>query len=537
MKSKFNKYIAAFLIAGVAGLMASCTEDFESQNTKTNGFTEDLQSYDYMYYTLPLTIVEQGIYFNYDWGGGKNWPFQTMQNLEADMFSGYFHDMNGSFNSNNSTYHLNDSWTSSNWTYTYGYVMTAAKNAERRNADRPEFLGVAKILKVELMHRIADIYGPLVYTNYGESTGSEPDDMKTAYYAFFTDLDEALVAIRSYVAANPDKNPFKKSDFLTPNQTYGDWIKFANSLRLRLAIRLSGVDPSKAAEETKKALSDEGGVLEEPADVIAVNATTSGFSNPLGEINKGWGEVFMNANMESYLVGYDDPRISKYYNPAVGGSEGALFDIAGKYKGVRQGTGVTHSKYSDHSSSTVAQNTDAILLTAAEVWFLRAEAALRGYISGDPGEYYKKGVETSFAQWGAANVSDYLASEKVPTDYKDAFDKKFDVPAASTVTPKWDNALSNEQKLEKIITQKWLAIYPEGCEAWTEQRRTGYPKLFKVAVNNSGGTIDTDIMIRRLFYPQALISDNPTQYGQLTQALGGPDTGGTRLWWDTGRNF
>lgn len=176
-------------------------------------------------------------------------------------------------------------------------------------------------------------------------------------------------------------------------------------------------------------------------------------------------------------------------------------------------------------------------MTAAEIWFLRAEAALRGYISGDPGEYYKKGVETSFAQWGADNVSDYLASEKVPADYKDAFDAKFDVAAVSKVTPKWDNALSNEQKLEKIITQKWLAIYPEGCEAWTEQRRTGYPKLFKVAVNNSGGTIDTDIMIRRLFYPQALISDNPTQYEQLLQLLGGPDTGGTRLWWDMGRNF
>ncbi|MCD8269685.1 MAG: SusD/RagB family nutrient-binding outer membrane lipoprotein [Parabacteroides sp.] len=536
MKSKFNKYIAAFFIAGMAGLVA-CTDDFESQNSKENGFTEELQSYDYMYYTLPITIVEQGIYFNYDWGGGKNWPFQIIQNLEADMFSGYFHDMNGSFNSNNSTYHLADNWTSSNWTYTYGYIMTAAKEAERKNADKPEFLGIAKVLKVELMHRIADIYGPLVYSNYGESTGSEPDDLKTAYYAFFNDLDDALASIRSYTSANPDKNPFQKFDYLTPNKTYGDWIKFANSLRLRLAMRLSSVDPARASEEAKKALLDAGGVLEAPSDVIAVNATTSGYSNPLGEVNKGWGEVFMNASMESFLVGYDDPRLSKYYLPATGGSEGALFDIKGMYKGVRQGTGVTHNKYADHSSSAVAQNTDAILLTAAEVWFLRAEAALRGYISGDAGDLYAKGVETSFAQWGAGDASAYLESTKTPAAYKDAFDAKFDAPATTDVTPKWDNSLSNEQKLEKIITQKWLAIYPEGCEAWTEQRRTGYPKLFKVAVNNSGGEINTDIMIRRLFYPQSLKNDNPTQYEQLTIALGGPDTGGTRLWWDTGRNF
>jgi len=72
---------------------------------------------------------------------------------------------------------------------------------------------------------------------------------------------------------------------------------------------------------------------------------------------------------------------------------------------------------------------------------------------------------------------------------------------------------------EKIMTQKWLAIYPEGNEAWTEQRRTGYPKLFKVKVNNSGGAINTDEMIRRLPYPEGLKTSNPTQYSSLTRAL------------------
>ena len=71
------------------------------------------------------------------------------------------------------------------------------------------------------------------------------------------------------------------------------------------------------------------------------------------------------------------------------------------------------------------------------------------------------------------------------------------------------------------MTQKWLAIYPEGNEAWTEQRRTGYPKLFKVKVNNSGGAINTDEMIRRLPYPEGLKTSNPTQYSSLTRALGG----------------
>ena len=135
------------------------------------------------------------------------------------------------------------------------------------------------------------------------------------------------------------------------------------------------------------------------------------------------------------------------------------------------------------------------------------------------------------------NVGDYLTSEKMPTAYQDAFDAKFDMPALITITPKWDNGAGNEEKLERIITQKWIACYPEGYEAWTEQRRTGYPKLFKVFVNNSGNTIDTNIGIRRLPYPSDIQKSNPTQYNALKTALGGADNGGTRLWWDTGRNF
>lgn len=82
-----------------------------------------------------------------------------------------------------------------------------------------------------------------------------------------------------------------------------------------------------------------------------------------------------------------------------------------------------------------------------------------------------------------------------------------------------------------------LLVILKAMMAWTEQRRTGYPQLFKVFVNNSGGAIDTDIRIRRLPYPSDIQKNNPTQYSALKKALGGEDNGGTRLWWDTGRNF
>lgn len=176
-------------------------------------------------------------------------------------------------------------------------------------------------------------------------------------------------------------------------------------------------------------------------------------------------------------------------------------------------------------------------MTPAEIWFLRAEAALREFTTEDPKDCYEKGVRASFAQWGADGADKFLASDNVPADYKDAFNAEYNVKAAGTITPKWDEGAEPAVKLERIITQKWLAMFPEGCEAWTEQRRTGFPKLFEVMVNQSGGTVDSKIGPRRLNFFVSIKTTNPEQYQQLLDALGGADNCGTRLWWDTGRNF
>ena len=542
---KKNLYIAGLLAAGLL-TFAGCTDSFESDNANKAGYTSELQEYDLQKYVLNLGVMQQGIYFNYDWGSGTDWPFQIIENLGQDMFAGYFHDMNNSFNDKNSVYALNDGWTGSAWVYTYGYIMTAAQKSEKINQNQKGLLGVTKILKVELMHRIADTYGPLVYTKFGQE-GDNVDSQETAYRQFFKDIDEGIKLITEFKTENPTLEPFAAADILMPagKRTLAQWIKFANSLRLRLAIRISMAAPDLAKAEVTKAL--ESGVIQDADETVAVS-TASGYKNPLGTVNEGWGEVFMGATMESVLVGYNDPRLLKFYKKAVGGNitddKGNLViaeknPIAGQYKGVPQGTGITvkdENRYKLHSKSTVTKQTDAILMTAAEMWFLRAEAALRGFTNEDPGTCYTNGITISCQQWGV-NVGTYLSSEAKPQNYVDAFDSKFNMPALITVTPKWDAGASNEVKLEKIITQKWIACYPDGYEAWTEQRRTGYPQLFKVFVNNSGGAINTDTRIRRLPYPSDIQKSNPTQYGALTKALGGADNGGTRLWWDTGRNF
>lgn len=530
------KYISIlYLLLFVTGsaVIMSCTKKFDDYNTDNTGFTEEKQDYDFNKYGIPLSVVQQGIYFNHDWGGGKNWTFQVMQNLSADMFCGYMHSYNPFVAGlSNTVYNLNDGWNGTMWENIYGYIMTEIKKSEDLSRNTlPVFYAITKILKVELMHRVSDYYGPIVYSWFGQSiTGSQPDSQKEAYYHFFDDLEEAIHILKR----EKDDSRFERFDIMMNENKHSNnqWIKFANSLRLRLAVRIAVVEPEKAKEEAGKSLNPaNGGVLEEADDLVAVSCINTGYSNPLGEINMAWHEASMNANMESILTGYNDPRISKYFEPATG--EG----YAGEYRGIRQGTGYNHTRYINHSRPTIKQSDNAILMTAPEIWFLRAEAALRKWNTEDPAYCYTKGIETSFIQWGVGNVSEYLESNAIPVDYIDTFNSEYNMKARCNISPQWEPEASDEIKLEKIITQKWIAMFPEGCEAWAEQRRTGYPRLFPVLINMSEGEIDTEIMIRRLNFPVGIITANPTQYEALCNELGGPDTGGTRLWWDIGRNF
>ena len=535
------KYTTALLLGGLLSF-SSCTDNFTDFNSTDGAYTDELQKYDNQTNLVPFSTIQKGIIYRTG-VNGTDWQYQIIQNLAADMFCGYFHDMNGAFNANNSTYNLNNGWTSAMWVYTYGYVMPSIADAEKLNTEKewPLYHAITKILKVATLHRVSDYYGPILYDGFG-TADQKPQSQEEVYKRFFEDLATAVNILKDYKGGVS----FESADFMMPEgkRTPAQWLKFANSLRLRLAMRVSNVAPALAEEQAKAALdSKNGGVLETANETVG----QYGIRNPLGGV-AGWSEVYMNASLESYLKGYNDPRIKSYFNLAQDGrdKEGNIIkevagvkqlnSIEGEYKGVRQGTGVADNRYSTHSQTAITTGSKIIVMSAAEVWFLRAEAALRNYTSENVENCYKQGITVSFAQWDASGVSEYLESEETPAAYVDAFDKKFDADAPTSITPKWDESAPLELKLERIITQKWLAIYPEGCEAWAEQRRTGYPRLIKVAVNNSGNTISTDDMIRRVFFNQDYKTDNKALYDALVSKLGGADNGGTRLWWDAGGN-
>ena len=178
-------------------------------------------------------------------------------------------------------------------------------------------------------------------------------------------------------------------------------------------------------------------------------------------------------------------------------------------------------------------------MTASEIYFLKAEAALRGWNNaGDAQANYEMGISTSFEQHSVGGVSAYIADNTSTfADYIDPVTASNSIAALSDITIAWDPSGTNEEKLEKIITQKWIAMFPEGQEAWSEFRRTGYPKIFPVVSNQSGGTIDTDIQIRRIPFVVSEYDTNADGVSAAITKLGGADNGGTRLWWDTGSNF
>ncbi|MFA4979101.1 SusD/RagB family nutrient-binding outer membrane lipoprotein [Sphingobacterium paramultivorum] len=555
---KFNiKHISKFSLALLllGGTLTSCTKNFEEYNKNNIGLTDEDLKGDGQDLVLFLRNAQMSIY-NFSGAGDPN-SYQVQQNLNADVFSGFFMSPTP-FNSgqNNLNYAMVNGWNGEPFQVLYLNVIKSIEKLKSNGLAEtyPALWGSALVIKVEAASRVTDIYGPIPYSKVGTSNTVPYDKQSDVYAAFFKELDEAVTALKSYKADSPMAAKIDQIDLVFPNTDnqvrFKNWLKIANSLRLRLAMRLVKIDATLAKTQAEKALDPaNGGVLESNSENFKITVPADGtYSNPLWFISKNWADTRINATLSSYMTGLNDPRISKYMAPVIKDATTTAF--AGKYIGIRAGAdGIEKDKYqklsalnTEGTTPTFVATTAPVLMTAAEVYFLRAEAALRGWnnAGGTAQSLYEKGVETSFTQWGVTSgLSTYLNDNtSKAAAYEDPFNAKNNAASPSTLTIKWNEGATNEEKLERIITQKWLAIFPEGQEAWSEFRRTGYPRLFPVVVNNSGGLIDTKIQIRRLPFPQNEYNTNAAEVQSAISLLGGPDNGGTRLWWDVNKgNF
>ncbi len=251
--------------------------------------------------------------------------------------------------------------------------------------------------------------------------------------------------------------------------------------------------------------------------------------HPIYEINVNFNDADtqVGASLDSYLNGYNDPRRFLYAKPAGDGN----------LHGVRPGIApAAWTSYKNAAAKVSAPNAGLYKicwLNAAEVAFLKAEAALIGWNAGGTAQdFYEQGIRLSFEEWGAEGAANYLANSSAqPAAFKDNVGRA-NAAAPSDVTIAWSEADNLERKLEKIGTQKWLALFPNSCEAWAEYRRLHYPVLIAPATNFSNGVVNTAQGIRRVPYPVSEQTDNAEGYASGVTALGGSDNAGVRLWWD-----
>ena len=306
-------------------------------------------------------------------------------------------------------------------------------------------------------------------------------------------------------------------------------------------MRIVNIDPTTAKTQALLAINNSGGLIEANTDNALI--TGFGYVNPIWHVGTQFKDLHCGASLTTYLTGFDDPRLKKYCLPA-GTTNPVPASIEGKYVGIRAGTPVgavpMYLGYTQPNWNIIQQFTPIKVMNAAEVWFLRAEAALRGWTNENIQDTYEKGISISMDEWGVS-AGNYLNDEtSTQANYFDPQTPTVGVPnasinAVSTITIKWDPSATNERKLERIITQKWIAMWPSGGhEAWAEYRRTCYPRLFPVVVNNSPYA-STDLQIRRLPYPASEYNNNKDEVTKAPSLLGGPDNEGTPLWWDTNK--
>ena len=240
------------------------------------------------------------------------------------------------------------------------------------------------------------------------------------------------------------------------------WLKFANTLRLRLAMRIVYANPSLAQTQAEKSINNPIGVISGVNERAALlHSSNLVYHHPLHEIayNFNAGEVRMSASMDAYMNGYGDPRLAAYFKPAA---------IDGLFHGVR--LGITTSVWTRYVGEYISNlnvdesNTEIVWVTAAESYFLRAEGALRGWsMGGSAQELYELGIAVSFEENKVTGAGNYIADAiSTPIPFTDnAEGSSFNAPAPSEITIAWDEVAGFETNLERIITQKWIALYPE----------------------------------------------------------------------------
>ncbi len=433
-------------------------------------------------------------------------------------------------------------------------VFVKAKNAifYATELGKPEWRAIALIIQAYVGHETTDFYGSIPFNDWRKVKRTPPLTYEKGidiYKQIFKDLEEAITILKE---RQPSKDELVLIEIEKTSLGQGDWrrwVKFANSIRLRMALNIVKYDASLAQTMAEKSVNDEIGVFDEKRGDAYDFGYYHEFDNgthPTHFICIKWLDTRLGGSLENILKRYDNPLLGAWFNRnsnAINTSSGSFSGISANqdWFGIRQGVAMINKSnekngYGPFSTCTqVVERMPRNYLKRTEVLFLRAEGALRGWnMGGTAQEFYERGIRLAFNENNITDellISSYLNKETIgKQDLIDPYSAGNGIKGRVTAGVKWSDSDDNELKLEKIITQKYIAIFPQSAEAWTTFRRTGYPRLFPVKLNNMP-KVDTELHLRRI--PIIETTNNKDEIkNSMEPAMGGPNNGGTRLFWD-----
>jgi len=504
MKRNYKKYFL-ILVVVISGSISSCDKGFEEVNTSV-----DFVSTPTLEYVLPyvqLTMVDKNYYTQTYYAAA--YASQINTNVSFPSITAY-----------------KETEMSEHWVWIYRNPLKNIVDFIERCQDDPSkvnYLSIGRILRVYMLHSVTDSYGDIPYfeaiKGYSEGiTTPKYDPQQKIYEDMFKELTEATAALTS-AKSNPG------SADIVYNGDIAKWKKFANSLMLRLALRIVKVDPVNSKKYIEQAIA--GGLMTSTADNFIVNYTTQVAGT--GTTSNGTAHTWISS---SYITTYrlaqpfvdslklkNDPRTPIYC--------------------MRQKLPLTSYQEGDHNPAnqrgrdqfvqTVQRDSASVAniktfgryaapfihLSYAQVQFQLAEAVVRNIISGDAKTYYENGVKAAMSELSIFGADGWNPGGVITSAQQNAY------LAANPYDP--------ANALRQINTQYWIETYPNYYEAWANMRRSGYPDTYSQLNLTLSGNLGAQLP-RRLYYPRAEYAANPNINDAVTRQ--GADLTSTRVWWD-----
>jgi hypothetical protein len=375
-----------------------------------------------------------------------------------------------------------------------------------REQDNPNYEGVGLVMKSWIFSMLTDAYGRIPYSEANTQGENTPvyDSQEAVYRGLLADLEEANRLI------DPGNGQGIRGDILYDGDLL-KWKKLANSLRLRLLMRLSQkqgqIDSVDVQAQFSEIVDNPGQypVFEANADNAALEYLDSRPNEwPRHTSRAGTFRTYrMSQTLTDSLKAYDDPRLSVFadlpdsLDTYVGVPNGLTDDASNEFNGGRAyQSSLNTTKYFEEPNAA-----EGLIMTYAEVLFLKAEAAARGWTGDDARSLYERGVRASMEQYGQSMPDGYL-----------------DQPGVGYPTG------DPQEAIDRINKQKWIALFYTGLEGWFNWRRTGVPDIEASAEN-----VNQDQIPVRFRYPESEQSLNAENYRDAVEQQG-DNTINTTMW-------